>query len=153
MIGFLVIGIAGAIGSLIGGLVADRIGRTAVASVAMAISGLCALTIGLTYGGPPWIVVAVGLIWGVTVIADSAQFSAAVTELSTPEYIGTALTLQTAIGFLITIISINLVAGAKNIIGWQWAFTILSIGPFLGVYAMLRLRARPSSIAMANGKR
>jgi MFS family permease len=153
MIGFLVIGIAGAIGSLVGGLVADRIGRTAVASAAMILSGLCALTIGLTYGGPPWVVIAVGLVWGVTVVADSAQFSAAVTELSAPQYIGTALTLQTAVGFLITIISINLIGAAKDLIGWQWAFTLLSVGPFLGVYAMLRLRARASSIAMANGKR
>ncbi len=153
MIGFLVIGVAGAIGSLAGGLFADKIGRTAVTSVAMAISGLCALTIGIAYGGPPWVVIAIGIVWGITVVADSAQFSAAVTELTIPQYVGTALTLQTAVGFLITIISINLIAVAKNTVGWQWAFTLLSVGPFLGVYAMLRLRAHAASIVMANGKR
>ncbi|MHB8190785.1 MAG: MFS transporter [Ferrimicrobium sp.] len=153
MIGFLVIGVAGAIGSVAGGLLADRIGRTVITSAAMAISGLCALTIGLVYGGPPWVVITIGMIWGVSVIADSAQFSAAVTELSAPQYIGTALTLQTAVGFLITIVSINLIAVAKDVLGWHWAFTLLSVGPFLGVYAMLRLRARASSVAMANGRR
>ncbi len=153
MIGFLVIGIAGAIGSVAGGLLADRVGRTMVTSVAMAMSGLCALIIGLAYGGPPWVVIGIGMLWGITVVADSAQFSAAVTELTTPQYIGTALTLQTAIGFFITIISINLIAVAKNAIGWQWAFALLSVGPFLGVYAMLRLRARASSLMMANGRR
>ena len=119
----------------------------------MAISGLCALTIGLTYRGPSWIQIALGLVWGVSVIADSAQFSTAVTELSEPQYLGTALTLQTAVGFLISIVSINLIVATKDLLGWEWALAPLSIGPFLGVYAMSRLRANPASLVMANGRR
>ncbi len=153
VIGFLAIGVAGAIGSLTGGVLADKFGRTAIAGAAMAMSGLCALAIGVAYGGSPWVVIVIGMVWGFAVIADSAQFSAAVTELSAPEYVGTALTLQTAIGFLITIFSINLIAVLKDLIGWQWAFVSLSVGPFLGIYAMLRLRASAASIVMANGKR
>lgn len=153
LIGFLTIGVGGASGSVVGGFLADRFGRTAVTSAAMAISGACALTIGLAYGGPPWLVVGLGMVWGVAVIADSAQFSAAVTELTDVEYVGTALTLQTAVGFLITVVSINVIALAKGVIGWQWLFVPLAIGPFLGVYAMLRLRKHASSIAMANGRR
>ena len=153
LIGFLVIGVAGAIGSVTGGLLSDKIGRTAVTIIAMAISGLCALTIGLTYRGPSWIQIALGLVWGVSVIADSAQFSTAVTELSEPQYLGTALTLQTAVGFLISIVSINLIVATKDLLGWEWALAPLSIGPFLGVYAMSRLRANPASLVMANGRR
>ncbi len=153
LIGFLVIGIAGAVGSVLGGLFADKIGRTAVTSIAMAISGVCAVTIGFTYRGPAWIVVAIGLVWGASVIADSAQFSTAVTELIEPQHQGTALTLQTAVGFLISIISINLIAFTKHLFGWQWAFVPLGIGPFLGVYAMIRLRACSASLALANGRR
>ncbi len=153
LIGFFVIGIGGAFGSAIGGFLADRVGRTVVTSVAMAISGFCALVIGAAFGGPPWLVVGLGMVWGVAVIADSAQFSAAVTELSDPEYVGTALTLQTAVGFLITVVSINLIALTKGAIGWQWSFVPLAIGPFLGVYAMLRLRRHTSATALANGRR
>ena len=153
LVGFLVIGVGGASGSVVGGFLADRVGRTAVTSAAMAISGSCALAIGLAYGGPPWLVVGLGLVWGIAVVADSAQFSAAVTELTDQEHVGTALTLQTAVGFLITVVSINLIAVTKGAVGWQWSFVPLAIGPFLGVYAMLRLRKHASSIAMANGRR
>ena len=153
LVGFLVIGIAGALGSVVGGLLADKIGRTAVTSIAMAISGLCAITIGFTYQGPAWTVVTLGLVWGVSVIADSAQFSTAVTELVEPQHQGTALTLQTAVGFLISVISINLIAVTQHYFGWQWAFVPLGIGPFLGVYAMIRLRASSASLVMANGRR
>ncbi|MGC8472562.1 MAG: MFS transporter [Acidimicrobiales bacterium] len=150
---FLIIGMAGAAGSVLGGRLADRFGRTVITSVAMGTSGLCALVVGFTFGGPIWIVLLVGTIWGIAVVADSAQFSAAVTELSAVENVGTALTMQTAVGFVITILSINLVAAARDVLGWHWVFVLLSAGPFLGVYSMLRLRAHASSFAMAGGQR
>lgn len=153
IVSFAVIGVAGAIGSTIGGWAADRMGRTVVTSAAMAISGICALTIGMAYRGSTLVIIAIGVVWGIAVVADSAQFSTAVTELTTPRHVGTALTLQTAVGFLITIFSINLIAVAKDVMGWQWVFTLLSVGPFLGVYAMLRLRTHDASFAMADGRR
>lgn len=93
------------------------------------------------------------LVWGVTVISDSAQFSAAVTELSDRSLIGTMLTVQTCVGFLITLVSIHLLPYAVDAFSWRYAFLILAIGPFLGVLAMLRLRLRPEAASMAGGRR
>ena len=153
---FLVIG-AGAIGCVIAGLIADRVGRTLVTSWAMAISGTCCLVIGLLYGGNPVLLLFVAAIWGATVVADSAQFSSCVTELGDPQYIGTALTIQMCIGFLLTTISIELIPKMETAYGWRYAFMILAPGPFLGVIAMLRLRQLPEAIKIAqdgsdNGK-
>jgi hypothetical protein len=120
---------------------------------AMAVSGLCAATIGLTYGGAPLATLVVALVWGVTVVADSAQFSTAVTELSPPAYVGTALTTQTCVGFALTTISIWLLPPVVAAVGWRWAFATLAIGPVLGVAAMARLRAAPESLALAAGRR
>ena len=94
---FAVIGI-GAIGCWVGGLLGDRWGRTRTTAAMMAVSGTCALTIGLFFDGPLWALFAVGLVWGFTVVADSAQFSTIVTELGDQAYVGTALTLQLAVG-------------------------------------------------------
>src|SRR5213075_105872 len=105
---FLVIG-SGAIGCVAAGRLADRIGRTVVASAAMAISGSCCLVIGALFGRSPVPLLIVAAIWGATVVADSAQFSACVTELGDPRYIGTALTMQTCIGFLLTTVSIRMI--------------------------------------------
>jgi MFS family permease len=146
---FLVIG-AGAIGCVIAGLIADRVGRTLVTSWAMAISGTCCLVIGLLYGGNPILLLFVAAIWGATVVADSAQFSSCVTELGDPQYIGTALTIQMCIGFLLTTISIELI---PKVADWRYAFMILAPGPFLGVLAMLRLRSLPEAIKIAHGRR
>jgi len=120
---------------------------------AMALSGLCALLVGLTFGGPPWLTLAVAGAWGVTVIADSAQFSTAVTELSPPAYVGTALTTQTCVGFALTMASIWLIPPLVAHVGWRWAFSALAIGPFLGVAAMARLRALPEAAQLAGGRR
>ncbi|HEU4711305.1 MAG TPA: MFS transporter [Pyrinomonadaceae bacterium] len=146
---FLVIA-AGAVGCVVAGLLADRVGRTAVTSWAMAISGTCCLVIGLLYGGNPIALLLVATIWGATVVADSAQFSSCVTELGDPQYIGTALTIQMCIGFLLTTISIELI---PKIGDWSYAFVILAPGPFLGVLAMLRLRSLPEAVKIAHGKR
>jgi len=143
----------GALGCWLGGIVSDRWGRTAATIVAMAISGLCAATIGLTFGGPPLLTLVVAVVWGITVIADSAQFSTAITELSPAAYVGTALTMQTCVGFALTNISIWLLLPIVGAIGWRWAFATLAIGPALGVVAMARLRAAPESILLAGGRR
>jgi MFS family permease len=149
---FLVIG-CGAAGCVAAGLAADRVGRTLVTSVAMAVSGACCVSIGLCYGGPPGLVLAVAAIWGATVVADSAQFSAAVTELGDPVYMGTALTLQTSLGFLLTALSIDLVPAVLPALSWRWVFVVLAPGPVLGVLAMLRLRALPEAAKIAQGRR
>jgi MFS family permease len=149
---FIVIG-AGAIGCVVAGLVADRLGRTLVTSWAMAISGTCCLVIGLLYGGSPLLLLLVAAIWGATVVADSAQFSSCVTELGDPQYIGTALTIQMCIGFLLTTISIELIPKIAVAYSWRYAFMILAPGPFLGVLAMLRLRQLPEATKIAHGKR
>ena len=149
---FLVIG-AGAIGCVAAGLLADRIGRTLVTSWAMAISGSCCLVIGLLYGGSPLLLLVVAAIWGASVVADSAQFSSCVTELGDPQYIGTALTIQMCIGFLLTTISIELIPKLEAVYGWRYAFMILAPGPFLGVLAMMRLRGLPEAVNIAHGRR
>ena len=142
---FLVIG-CGAVGCVVAGLIADRVGRTVVTSWAMGISGSCCLLIGLLFGGNPVLLLLVAAIWGATVVADSAQFSACVTELGDPRYVGTALTMQTCVGFLLTTISIELIPYFVRAVGWQYAFAILAPGPLLGVAAMLRLRGLPEAV-------
>ena len=124
-----------------GGLAADRRGREWLVTVAMAASGTCALLIGLVFGASFWIVAAVALVWGFFVIADSAQFSDLVTESVPPHAVGTALTVQTSLGFLLTMASIQLVPALVGRAGWQWAFPILAAGPALGIAAIRRLAA------------
>ena len=109
--------------------------------------------IGFLFGGNPFLLLLVAAIWGATVIADSAQFSACVTELGDPRYVGTALTMQTCIGFLLTSVSIELVPHFVTLVGWRYAFAILAPGPMLGVIAMLRLRSLPEATKIAHGRR
>jgi MFS family permease len=149
---FLVVAL-GALGCYAGGVASDRWGRTTLTIAAMALSGLCAALIGLTFGGPPLLTLVVAIVWGITVIADSAQFSTAITELSPPAYVGTALTTQTCVGFALTTLSIWLIPPIVTAVGWRWAFASLAIGPALGVVAMARLRAAPEAALMAGGRR
>lgn len=137
---FIVIG-SGAIGCVAAGLLADRYGRPVIASTAMAISGACCVIIGFLFGASPVALLIVSAIWGASVVADSAQFSASITELGDPRYLGTALTMQTCIGFLITTISIRMMPLLVTAVGWRYAFIALAPGPFLGIVAMMRLRA------------
>jgi MFS family permease len=130
---------AGGIGCVAGGWAADRYGRERLTIQAMALSGACAAIIGLCIASPT-LVVAVAVVWGFAVVADSAQFSALVTELAPPHAVGTALTLQTSLGFLLTMASIQLVPRLVDLVGWRWAFVALAIGPMLGIAAMRRLR-------------
>jgi len=143
----------GALGCWLGGLASDRWGRTALTMAAMAASGVCALLIGATFGARPLATLLVAVVWGVTVIADSAQFSTAVTELSPPAYVGTALTTQTCVGFALTTLSIWLIPPMVAAVGWRWAFASLAVGPFLGVAAMARLRGLPEARRLAGGRR
>ena len=152
LIAFLVIG-SGAVGCVVAGLASDRVGRTTVTSVAMAISGACCVLIGFLFGASPALLLAVAALWGASVIADSGQFSACVTELSDPPYLGTALTIQTCVGFLLTMASIELVPRLAAAVGWKWAFAALAPGPFLGILAMQRLRRLPEAAQLAHGRR
>jgi MFS family permease len=149
---FVVIG-AGAVGCVAAGLLADRVGRTAVTSAAMALSGACCLAVGFLFGGSPWLLILVAAVWGASVVADSAQFSTCVTELGDPRYVGTALTAQTCIGFLLTTVSIQLIPFLVASVGWRYAFAALAPGPLLGTLAMLRLRALPEAAHLAGGRR
>ena len=149
---FLVIA-TGALGAFAGGWYADRLGRTLVTSAAMIVSGACCLAIGFAFGGPVWLVMLVAIVWGVSVIADSAQFSASVAELSDDSLRGSMLTLQTSIGFALTLVSIHLMPYVVERVGWRYAFAALAVGPALGVVAMLRLRAMPEAVKLAQGRR
>ena len=139
---FAVIAVGGA-GCVLGGLAADRVGRERLVMLAMAVSGSCALGIGLAFGASWWIVAPIALVWGVSVIADSAQFSVLVTESVPPHAVGTALTIQTSLGFLLTTVSIQMVPPVVAVAGWRWAFPMLAIGPALGIASIRALvRAR-----------
>jgi MFS family permease len=139
-IAFLTIAVGG-IGCVWGGLVADRTGRERLVILAMAASGTCALLMPLTFGRSTWLLALLASLWGLSVIADSAQFSALVTESVPPHAVGTALTLQTSLGFLLTIVSIQLVPVLVQNAGWRWAFPMLALGPLLGIVAIRRLLA------------
>ena len=149
---FLIIGF-GFVGCVAGGVWADKVGRTIVTSVAMAISGSCCLLVGFLFGGNPYLLLLVAAIWGAAVVADSAQFSSCITELGDPQYIGTALTLQLCFGFLLTTVSIELIPKMVNLVSWKYAFMILAPGPILGVAFMLRLRQLPEALNIAHGRR
>lgn len=150
LLAFVVIGI-GSFGCWWAGRVADRVPaapdaeaarvrqRSLVTIVAMAVSGSCCLLAALFFRNF-YAVAAISLIWGVAVIADSAQFSAIISEVSDQRYVGTALTMQTAMGFLLTAISIRITAYIGEHYGWQWAAASLAIGPAAGIMAMLRLQ-------------
>ena len=150
---FIVIGVGGAAGCLMGGWVADHYGRTLTTMTAMALSGACALAVGLLFGGHPLLLGLLCLVWGAAAVADSAQFSATVSELSDPELIGTMLTVQTCAGFTLTLLTIHLVPRLVEAVGWHFAFAPLALGPAFGVWAMARLRAEPDSPRLANGHR
>lgn len=149
---FAVIGIGG-LGCIAGGILGDRWGRTNTTMLMMTVSGVCALSIGLLYRAPSWVVLLIGLLWGFAVVADSAQFSTMVTELADQAYVGTALTLQLALGFTLTVATIWLVPNVvASRLGWQWAFAFLVPGPLLGIVAMRRLKSLPEAAAIAGGR-
>ncbi|MFB5664159.1 MFS transporter [Alteribacillus sp. HJP-4] len=140
---FAIIG-SGFFGAWAGGVIADRFGREQVTIWSLAISGTISLLIGFFYGGPPWLLGLLGVIWGFSIIADSAQFSALVTKHADQKYVGSVLTFQLAAGFAITMIIILLVPLTAEVIGWQFVFLILLPGPVLGLLSMVKLKKEGS---------
>jgi MFS family permease len=149
---FDVIGIGG-LGSLLAGVWADRFGRTTITIISLGVSGACALAAGWLFGGHPVVLLLVCLVWGFAIIADSAQFSACVSELCPPQLTGTALTLQTSLGFLLTLVSIRLLPGIVALAGWGWGFAFLAFGPAAGIIGMAVLRRSPAAARLAGGRR
>ncbi|MEO8246949.1 MAG: MFS transporter [Chloroflexota bacterium] len=146
---------AGGVGCVVAGALADRWGRTTLTIAAMGVSGSCAVLTGLLFGAWPVLLVAVALVWGVSVVADSAQFSTAISELAPPGTAGSALTVQTAAGFLLTAVTVTGVSllGPEDAAGWRVAFALLALGPVVGIWGMWRLRRRPDAAKMAGGRR
>jgi MFS family permease len=146
---FLVIGVGGLAGCLIGGWAADRAGRAPTAAAALAISGACCLLSPLSFtASRPWLL-AFATVWGAAVIADSGVFSTLLSELADRRYIGTALTAQTAIGFLLTIVTIQLIPLIAAAAGWRYAFLALAAGPLTALAALTSLdrKMRPNEPA------
>lgn len=132
---------AGIGGCLLGGVLSDRFGRSLTTAGMMMVSGLCAMAVGFVFDGPLWLFVLVIVVWGVSVIGDSAQFSAAVTELADRRFVGTALSVQLGLGFALTVLAIWSVPHVAALLGsWRWAFLQLAPGPIIGAAAMLSLR-------------
>ena len=153
-VAFLVVA-AGAVGCIGAGALADRLGRTTLTIAAMALSGTSAIVAGFLFGASTALILAVVVVWGITVVADSAQFSTAISELSPPGTAGSALALQTASGFLLTAVTIVVVGllEPSDQLSWGLAFAILALGPLVGILAMWRLRGRPDAVKMAGGRR
>jgi MFS family permease len=151
---FIVVALGGA-GCIVAGLLADRIGRTTLTIGAMAISGTAAVLTALAFGADPVLTILIASVWGITVVADSAQFSAAISELTPAGTAGSALALQTAAGFTLTGVTILLVGiiGDGSATAWRISFALLALGPLVGIIAMSRLRRRPEAVLMANGNR
>jgi MFS family permease len=145
LISFAAIGVAGAAGCLVAGRLADAYGRARVTIGAMATSGTCCVLAAVVFGAHPVLLVALLLVWGATVIADSAQFSAALTEEADPSYVGTALTAQVALGFLLTVVTIQALPVAVDELGWRAAMPLLALGPLAGTVAMAGLRRAVST--------
>lgn len=145
---------SGGFGCLLGGWLADRFGRCLTTAGMMAVSGGSALVIGFAFSGPAWLMGAIVIVWGMSIVGDSAQFSASATELADQSFVGTALALQLGIGFALTVAAIWLLPlFAEMIGGWQWAFLLLVPGPAIGIVAMLALRRLPEARAIAGGLR
>lgn len=142
----------GGVGSALAGAFADQFGRCRVTIVSMAVSGACALLVGLV-PATPWLVTAICLVWGISVVADSAQFSTAVSELCEQDYVGTALTLQTCAGFLLSAVTIRAVPWLQSNLGNEVAFGMLALGPAFGIWHMAKLRRMPEAEKMASGAR
>jgi len=149
--GFAAVAIGG-LGCVLAGFAADRAGRCWTTIVSLVVSGGCALVAGGLVDHPG-LLTAVCLLWGFAVVADSAQFSAAISELCDPRFVGTALTIQTCAGFLLTTLTIRAVPTIREAIGWQPAFALLTLGPIFGIYHMLRLWWMAEAMKMAGGRR
>ncbi|MEO7982138.1 MAG: MFS transporter [Sporichthyaceae bacterium] len=151
VLAFVALGVCGALGCLAGGWLGDRVGRSRAAAAAMAVSGVCCLLAALTFGGSPWLVVPLVMVWGAAVIADSAMFSACLGTVVPRRFVGTALTLQTAMGFSLTVVTIQLLPVVAHHAGWPIAVALLSVGPLLGAVAMTRLTPLLGHLSASGG--
>lgn len=151
LVSFFVVALGGP-GSILAGRLADQWGRSRTTILSMVVSGSCALSIGLFMNSYPVAVTLIALLWGLAVVADSAQFSSAVSELANPRYMGTFLTTQTCAGFLLTLLTIRLVPSMVEWAGWPAAFAVLAPGPALGCISMLRLKKSPAAAKLAGGR-
>jgi len=139
---FLAIGVAGLAGCLLGGWAADRLGRIVTAAAALSVSGACCLLSPLFFTAGRPLLLAFAAVWGAAVIADSGVFSTLLSELADRRYVGTALTAQTAIGFLLTVVTIQLIPLLATVTGWRYAFVALAAGPMTALPAMTTLNRR-----------
>ena len=137
LLAFTTIAIGGA-GSVWGGLSADKRGRERLVTISLFMSGSCCVLSSFLFGGPIWVLGALAMTWGFFVIADSAQFSTLVTESVPAHTVGTALTIQTSLGFLLTMLPMQLVPLIAQKVGWRWGFTLLALGPLAGIAAIRR---------------
>lgn len=132
---------AGGFACALAGLVADRIGKIEITLIAMVLSGAAAIGTALSFGGPAWITFVIVVIWGISIVPDSAQFSALVADFSPPGQAGSLMTLQTALGFALTFVTVQLVPVLADSFGWPMVLAGLAGGPVFGIVAMARLRA------------
>ncbi|MHA2290082.1 MAG: MFS transporter [Promethearchaeota archaeon] len=151
-IGTFVVFISGALGNALGGILADRIGRTKFNIIMLIFSGISSIIIGFSMKNA-MIALIIAIIWGITVVPDSPQYSVMITELSDQDYIGTALTVQTSIGFGITIFSIQLLPSIVHVVSWPFGFMFLAFGPVIGIISLLLLRKEPDSTEIGQGKK
>jgi len=151
-IGTFIVFISGALGNAFGGMLADRIGRTKFNIMVLILSGSSSLVIGFFLNNTILALI-IAVIWGITIVPDSPQYSVMITELSDQDYIGTALTIQTSVGFGITLFSIRLLPTFVHLVGWLYGFTILAIGPIIGIISLLLLRREPDSLNIGQGKK
>ncbi len=139
LIAFLTIAAGGA-ACVVAGIMADRVGKANIAIAAMVISGTAALASALTFGGPVWLTILCVLIWGASILPDSAQFSALVADYAPPDQAGSLMSFQTALGFALTFFTVQLTPLGAELIGWPGVFVLMAIGPALGILGMLRLK-------------
>lgn len=146
------IAVFGAVGAWFGGVLADRWGRVNTTILLMAVSGTCAVLIGLIYQSSLALTMLIAMVWGISITGDSAQFSTMVTETADQSYVGTALTVQLASGFAMTVVTIWLLPYLQEWFSWRWAFALLAPGPLMGIVAMFRLKSVPESAKIGGGK-
>lgn len=150
---FLTVGVAGAVGCLLGGWGADRYGRSPAAVAALTVSGGCCLLSPFVVESGIVLIICFMAIWGASAIADSGVFSTALAETADARYVGTALTMQTAVGFALTVVSIQLVPVLAGAVGWRFAFLLLAPGPVIGAVAMRAFRTERRATATSPTRR
>lgn len=120
------------------GLLADRLGKARIAQWAMIGSLAAGIATALSFGGPVWLVATCLIVWGVFVIPDSAQFSALVADAVPADVAGSLMTFQTALGFALTAVTVQVVPSLAATFGWPLTILLMTLGPAFGIEAMRR---------------